>query len=76
MFKVGDKVVCINDDELRDRKFRVISKFETYTIERIGSRTIKLCNMPPCLFSNERFVSVVDFRKQKLNKICSNLVKR
>lgn len=76
MFKVGDKVVYINDDELRKRKYQVIKKFETYTITRVGSRTVVLREAPRYNFAHERFVSVIDFRKQKLDKICSNLTKQ
>ena len=77
MFKVGDKVVCIYN------KFTgiintngVLSKYETYTINDISK--LNKWNLvgledTDLYYEISRFIKLSDFRKQKIDKICSKL---
>ena len=69
MFKVGDKVVCINDIDMFNNEIKL---YNTYTIKHLTPHNIfvyfneidksSLCN---------NFISLTEFRKQKIKKICS-----
>jgi len=76
MFKVGDKVVCINDGdlykELKINKIYIIKRIDKSEVSFI-SDTFLLENMSSSYYSY-RFKLLFDFRKQKIKKICSKLV--
>lgn len=82
MFKVGDKVVCVRNgslDEINnlfgDKSF-CLTLHKTYTVVDIKDvSTISIINDNDYYqsFNNVRFISLLDFRKQKLEKICSKL---
>ena len=82
MFNVGDRVVCINNGSYGDNK-SVLSLYETYTVysvRDIWSKTngkmyniVNLVGLESMGFNQKAFVHVADFRKQKLEKICSKL---
>lgn len=75
MFKQGDKVVCINtevynymgyfshnDDKLELHKI--------YTVEYVGGYdSIELIEIPFQEFYNKRFISLIEHRKDKLDKL-------
>jgi hypothetical protein len=82
MFEVGDKIVCINNStfggQLLDKSY-CLTLYKTYIIVlKKSNKTISIMNdqnlQQP--FSNERFISLIEYRKQKLKKICSKLEKR
>ena len=89
MFKVGDKIVCINTGEIavnvpgfgRLRKARIknIKENQIYTVgnENAGNRDLSLVEIGyDTYYSWERFVSLLEYRKLKLKKICSKLGKK
>jgi len=67
MFKVGDKVVCI--DNLRNEQTLSVGKI--YTIdgssEKYGSVFVRIGFQT---YYQHRFIHLKEYRKQKLNKIC------
>lgn len=73
MFKVGDKVVCINVDETAYKIPLILH--DTYVIIEIFSQygVVIIVNNKRCAVSIGRFKLLSDFRKQKLKKICSKL---
>jgi len=81
MFKVGDKVVCINNglvEGVYTDKSYCLTMYKTYIVVLEKSdTTISIMNdqnlQQP--FSNNRFKLLSDFRKQKIEKICSKLEK-
>jgi hypothetical protein len=86
MFKIGEKVVCINTGEItvnmsgfgRLRKARVkhIKENQIYTVgnENAENRDLSLVEIGyDIYYSWERFVSLVKYRKIKLQKICTKL---
>lgn len=73
MFNIGDKVICINDDLNNIQGIFEIKKSRIYTIKHImeiGSNNILLyfeeINKS---YLSTRFISLLDYRKQKINKI-------
>jgi len=71
MFKVGNRIVCINNEGYENH----LKINESYIIQKIITKTglIILLNHEKCAFGIYRFISVVEQRKQKLEKICSKL---
>jgi len=77
MFKPGDKVVCINDKYFyNDKSIIEMIKYNIYTINRIaeisGSNTDRVV-LYECkrMYFSHRFISLKEYRKQKLLEICS-----
>jgi len=79
MFKVGDRVVCINDwvddysvfihgEEVKLKKFKIyiICSFSDGKYS-----TVLLENHINYSYSSDRFILLKEYRKQKLKKICS-----
>lgn len=73
MFKIGDKIICIHDSNVKFLKLNNI-----YTILDIdiiyAVVYIKNENNFITDYHIERFISLKEYRKQKLQKICSNQV--
>ena len=63
MFRIGDKVVCVNNFQ----SDHCIIAGKIYTI--IGLDTMFL-NIGIGSYYRHRFISLQEYRKQKLNKIC------
>lgn len=67
---INDKVVCINCDELVR-----LELYQTYTIKNILAEKdnvipqILLFEIDTIYYKRERFISLNEFRKQKLNKL-------
>lgn len=67
---INDKVVCINCDELVR-----LDLYQTYTIKNILTEKdnvipqILLFEIDTIYYKRERFISLNEFRKQKLNKL-------
>jgi hypothetical protein len=84
MFNVGDRVICIDLEHRNCDKNRFyhydlenLKLYETYIVSNILSTNTEpnsMCQlvMVSGFFDNFRFVSVKEYRKQKLNKICLN----
>jgi len=82
MFKIGDKVVCINDKGVNktdnpfsfNKKLEVI-KYNNYTIKSIDT-TYYTCRVGLYelieFYYADRFILLKDYRKQKLIKLCSS----
>ena len=76
MFKVGDKVVCVNINNIDDNA-NFLVKYNIYIITTIinnlvGVKNIKIKNRIR-IYSHNRFISLTKFRKIKIKKICSRL---
>jgi hypothetical protein len=79
MFKVGDKVVCINIYSIDNITYKIpLILHNTYVISEIFSQygVVVIVNDRRCAVSIDRFKLLSDFRKQKIEKICSKLVKK
>jgi len=68
MFEIGDKVVCIKDDA---SSYLELKKHNTYTIKKIGVSVYPyiLIEEIPGWYHLERFISLVEYRKNKILKI-------
>lgn len=71
MFRVGDRLICIDDI---DSPGNSLTKNVIYTISRVneeidGSYYIGLREVSSFSFCSNRFVSVVKYRREKLNKL-------
>jgi len=79
MFKVGDKVVCV-DNYSKDYIYlhNYLKLYKIYTITYVGENSVFVnVNEQDCdHLRPDRFVLLTDYRKQKINKICSNLEKK
>ena len=74
--KPGDKIVCINVDSfitfngLHKRAVQYIKENEIYTVRDNGpSYDIQLYECVGTFYHTERFVTLEEYRKMKLNKI-------
>ena len=68
MFKVGDQIVCLNnidcENNLKLNKIYIVSTSQLHYIAVEGIYNV---------LNSNRFISLVEYRKQKLEKICSKL---
>jgi hypothetical protein len=73
MFKVGEKIVYV-DGFSKYNKFDVLKLHKNYTVLSItATGTIRLKEHPGWTFLPRRFISLSEYRKQKIKKICSRL---
>jgi hypothetical protein len=86
MFKVGDKIVCVDDSIIlrMDGSFRhsYLTKGKVYVLRSVLTENEKIANLYVDSdielrvgYSPKRFVTFVEYRKLKLNKICLRLEK-
>ena len=85
MFEAGDKIVCINDSSIKkkDEHWKThLTNGKTYKIQyishidsKINKSFITINNDRgiDMIYSNKRFISLIEWRKLKLKKICSKL---
>lgn len=72
IFNIGDTVICINTHNYKD-KLSIFNKYVvTYTTKRGEFISFKNHDHE-IAYQSRFFVSLVDFRKQKIEKICSRL---
>lgn len=72
MFKVGDRVVCIEDDKFINFT-KYIIKYNTYIIKDIFDFDILSFDEDPIFnYKSDIFISLKEYRKQKLIKIIYN----
>lgn len=76
MFKAGDKVVCTNIEYDKRSEPCPLKLYGVYTINHMISNTglAILINHKNTAFGSYRFIHLTEYRKQKLQKICSKLV--
>ena len=67
MFKVGDKVVCIDDENYYE-----LILYKTYTIKIKMLNSVVLEEFNDLIYNN-RFILLTEYRKQKIKKICLRL---
>ncbi len=83
MFKVGDKVVCIDDSVVKGTLIPIhLTLYKTYTVLKYNDfylhrddciHIIDDNHQNKIYFSN-KFISLTEYRRLKLEKICSRLV--
>ena len=78
--KVGDKIVCINVDEMTafnghwKKSVKKIKENKIYTlIDKGHSYDILLKEVPGTFYLSERFVSLQQYRIMKLKKLKNNI---
>ena len=66
MFKIGDRVVCVNDNYYDD----ILKKDKIYIIDNLNSdgSMVSLYNLNDYFFAR-RFILLKEYRKEKLEKI-------
>jgi hypothetical protein len=69
MFKIGDTIVCFNRDSPG------LKYGQSYTINSILVDTWISFDDTSDLFSLEYFISLTEYRKLKIEKICSKMEK-
>ncbi len=76
MFKIGDKIVLIRNNPLDKTYYDSLHVHHTYTV-RINDikRTDGWIGIDETmiLYDSKRFVSLVEFRRLKIEEICSKL---
>ena len=74
MFKIGDKVICI-DSGINDVISACLKLNKIYTISKIPiyGNTCNIEEKEYIRFSKDRFKSISQIRKEKIDKICSRL---
>lgn len=81
MFKVGDKVICINNISTYGNSVEPLDLYHTYIVKEvvpINNKRHKIISIVPegflgMGFNEKRFVHLTDFRKMKLDKIKKRL---
>lgn len=84
MFKVGDKIICVEVPHFRKPVASGLTVGKVYHISEIrpnpAHRGLVLFVMTDAGmsfgFSSERFVPITEYRKRKIKKICSKLETR
>jgi hypothetical protein len=78
MYKVGDKVVCIDNDGTDLKLYRTYTVsivhdtvFATFTLNHYSLEEEGVHSLG---YPHGRFVLLTELRKQKIEKICSRLV--
>jgi len=76
MFKRGDKVVCIDasEDITPYEPYKNLKKYNSYIIHDdnfYNTKSVTLTNVKGA-FRITRFISIKEYRKLKLNKLCLN----
>jgi hypothetical protein len=72
MFKVGNRVVCIdNINEKLHSKVLHLTNRKTYIVKKMGLYSISVINDEDeeCVYSNKRFITLKEYRKLKLEVI-------
>jgi len=75
MFKPGDRIVCIDvsEDTTTYEPYKNLKKHNSYIIRQYGdyfnTKSVKLFNIEG-VFRDSRFISIKEYRKLKLNKLC------
>jgi len=69
MFKVGERVVCVNDKSIIPNKILFIKKNNIYIISENINDSVKLIEDNIYLYSETRFVSLKAHRRIKLNQL-------
>ena len=72
MFNVGEKIVCVDNILLGYIQLDDLKIGQTYTIKRFSSDNEKqlfLKDEPQIVWNVDRFVSLKEYRKIKLNKL-------
>ena len=73
MFRIGDKVVCINIDDLIYSGVK-LTLYKIYNVvntnETVNTVSIKDDNDNIKGLYQSRFISLKEYRKQKINEIC------
>jgi hypothetical protein len=69
-FKVGDKVVCIDNSYGGKPYEPYTEKYKVYTISKVSvySYILMLEEIPERFISVKRFISLKEFRLRKINK--------
>jgi hypothetical protein len=65
MFKVGDRVICINE---HNKSF--LKENKVYMIDKIMSKMIIIDHI---VYNSDRFITLQEDRRRKLNKIISKM---
>lgn len=77
MFKIGDKVVFVSNIMLTNKFKFILKKYHIYTVCNVirnGFRNEVIVDEAPSVsFDTTRFVHLTEYRKRKLEKICSKL---
>ena len=77
MFKVGDKIVCVDPAFSGTQKNNTLTNHKVYTVTR-GPDYVNLIhivndNNSEDRYFSERFMLFTEYRKLKIKKICSKL---
>lgn len=71
MFKVGDKVVFIDDKGIKDKPIGLIL-YHVYDVSDVSNMNRKLFEIdkfPEWVFPVRRFIPLSEFRKEKIKRI-------
>lgn len=78
MFKVGDKVICIDNSGGYEKYLTIGKTYEIYRITngRATGKTHFMINIGTQILDpySHRFTDLKGYRKLKINKLCSNQV--
>jgi len=76
MFEIGDKVICIDDRLIEGNLLSFLTNGKVYEIlDNVEVMTVSVMNdinIPQRCY-NWRFMSIPEYRKIKLQKICTKL---
>lgn len=74
-FKTGDKIVCLYNDISNPSDMFYLELDKIYTVVYCDYERVRICNANPIRelfgYSPKRFLTLKDYRKLKLRKLCS-----
>lgn len=76
MFQPGEKIICIKnvEDPLYNNQI-ILYCGKIYTVEQHTKNGVSIYEMTYYWFSPKYFISLLEFRKQKLLKLKENILK-
>ena len=67
MFKPGDRIICINNIHNS-----ALKKYKEYIVKKSNDDYLTIYESPYDALSHDRFISLKEYRKLKLNKILND----
>jgi hypothetical protein len=69
MFNIGDKIICISKDKYDSIKIGLV-----YTVSYFKGSVLLIEEIDDQVYGQDQFILLLEYRKQKIEKICSKLV--
>lgn len=77
MFKVGDKIVCIDAGKTKmENNYTYNIRYLHFNPDTKNKYTVSLKEFPHSSYKLDRFITNQEYRKRKIEKLCLKLEKK